>query len=234
MNDLRGSAFVAPVNQRARIEWGILQGPAQSWSFRKLAARRTRHAPEGRWQPCSRRGLDRTYISPAVDAQREARRIASAALHIVADQRVAAPMRARPVPGREFMLEGFGAHVGVEIGLPTPVTVWMVQRNFYLGARRDGPPGMAAARLEGEGLSEERFGAKTHRSPDPGRDGRTNLVETGRQRVPLPGQTAWADRKRRLLLVQCRAPALGHRPSSDAIAIDRDIHRTMVERVAPT
>lgn len=91
---------------------------------------------------------------------------------------------------------------------------------------------MTARRVEREGPSGEHLRVDADDAANSRRCWRRHLVEPDREGVAIPGEQAWPDGQRGRRSADVAAPALGHGPTFSIPAVERDVHRAVVERIA--
>jgi len=92
---------------------------------------------------------------------------------------------------------------------------------------------MALIVVEQEGSLVERARMQSHGAPDAARVWHTRLVDVDAQARPVPVKRAAAQHELVFRAADVILTPFGHRPTMSALAVNRDIERAVVERVAP-
>ncbi len=153
---------------------------------------------------------------------------------IVVDLRPVVGMRARPVPAAESMFERFFAPIAVEIRVAGPVECAAIETDINTRARRNRPPMVPLSSVEREGLGVDRLGSQRDCAAHARGQRRCPFIDLKLQSVAVPVHAAWADCDAAMRSRKVAATALGHRPAIASGAVERDIHRAMIFRIAPT
>lgn len=158
---------------------------------------------------------------------------AIAPVHIVEDERVGDRAGARPVPAPKSIFQRLGAMVHVEVPVTVPAQSGRRKIDLRVGARRDRAPCVSRRGIERERAVGLHLGCDAHRSPQPGWNGRGDLVDPHRQRSVTPGQSAPPDFNRGCVAREGGSSAFGHGPSAAPAVqpVKCDVHGAVIQRV---
>jgi len=233
VHDLAGLCAKPAVEGGARVERRVLKRAAQARRRVFIAPHSARHAPESQALSMGRRRLNPLGLARCSNPKREARLAAASPFNVVEDEGVARPVYARPVPADEAVFERLSTEVGVKIPLTAPGAVRMAQFYLDLCARGDGAPKVSSFTVDREGVAHHRSRMQSDRSAKGKWDWGGDFSKIDLQRAFIPSHLAWPDRQGVRFLMQGVAPPLGHGPALTVGAIERDVHRAMVEGISP-
>ena len=145
-------------------------------------------------------------------------------------------MRARPVPGVETGLQRLRPAIVIEIGLAAPADAGRGHLHLDPRARGKAVPDVVLMGIEREGRAVQGLGIDPHRACHLAlprhEQARVAFMDVDGERPVLPAYRARPDPEVRGIALHRAAAPLGHRPAR-LRAVERDIERGMIERIAP-
>lgn len=231
MHRERGLAAEARRDEGARIERRVLELAVDGCALAAVGSRAACEAKDGRRQAHLVERVEGRDRAVGPDVEGVARARAAAFGDVVGDDRAPSrERRARPRPPREALVERGVARVGVVVAAPDEAETRLVEDDLDAPRRCDRPPGVLARVIERERADRARLRAERHSTTERSSERRSTLRDLDLETVARPADRAPSDRDARRVAVADLDPPLGQRPGALAAVVDRDVHRTEVER----